>query len=803
MNFREQRQRDKTDAAAAISAWICARLPAADLDAVTQGLNALKLTPEHTARVLAHLHTHPDALTSGDSAGPTGVRRLLDTLAVDHPEVHRARCGRCGDSNRPLPYRSEGDDSSICARCYFRLHRITCIRCGQSGPPAHREDGGTVCARCARKDPTRHRPCSKCAKVTLVAYRVDGRPLCQNCGPKPRHTCAECGRTDQLAKAVTEHGPICSSCYHRSRQHQCHQCSRVTSYARRDGSLWICNRCRIPPTATCFVCGITKPCGKGRTLGRPICSTCRSRTRPHKPCTECGVTRRVLAILPTGPICAPCHAACTPKPSCARCGALRDTRITLPIGSICAPCFYAVRDNPSPCARCGLRRPLVGTNTDGDSVCGPCCGDHRLWNCRTCNGFDLLVNDTCHTCTTTGQLDAVLAGPDGAVHPQLIALRTLMLALYTPTQIEHRCKHSKWTYLLRDLAADHRDITHAHLDAMPQDNHVRLLRHVLVDTGALSARSKLTDAVDPWLRHFLADQPPDAAALLRPYAAWSVLRRARHRADRGLDSPSTPKYVRARIAVAAQFIAWLATRDTEPWAATQADVDLWLSQGATTRHRIRDFLHWAYANGHSNDLAVTPLGRRGLATHVLAEDSRWALLRRCLHDDTVALELRVAGALVLLYGYIPSRIVELTRNDLTANKSGVYLTLAAHPVLLPPALAQLVTRFAEQHPRPRELDRSPWLFPGARRGTHRDSGNLTKRLNTELGIFVRPARGAALCDLAADLPSPVLADLLGVSASAAARWTALAARDWTTYIARRTHSDTAPDDDDKSWGTRR
>lgn len=124
-------------------------------------------------------------------------------------------------------------------------------------------------------------------------------------------------------------------------------------------------------------------------------------------------------------------------------------------------------------------------------------------------------------------------------------------------------------------------------------------------------------------------------------------------------------------------------------------------------------------------------------------------------------------------------------------------------MLLPSALAQLVTRFAEQHPRPRELDRSPWLFPGARRGTHRDSGNLTKRLNTELGIFVRPARGAALCDLAADLPSPVLADLLGVSASAAARWTALAARDWTTYIARRTDSDTAPVVDGKSWGTRR
>ncbi|MET4050446.1 hypothetical protein ABIB34_004234 [Rhodococcus sp. UYP5] len=358
MNFREQRRREKTDAAAAITAWICVRVPAADLDAVTRGLDALKLTPVHTARVLAHLHAHPDALTSGDSAGPTGVRRLLDVLAVDHSEVRRAECRRCGEQ-RPLSYRADG--GSICARCYFRSHRITCVRCGQSGPPAFKENNGTVCARCANADPTRHRPCNSCGNVKPVAYRVDGQPLCQNCGPKPRHTCTGCGRLDQPAKAVTEHGPICSSCYHRSRQHPCHQCDRVTEYVRRDGDQWICSRCRIPPTATCSVCGETKPCISGHTLGRPICSTCTSRTRPHKPCTECGVTRRVLAVLPTGPICAPCHADCTPKPICARCGASRVTRITVPIGPICTPCFQTLRATHAPCARCTLSRPLVGS----------------------------------------------------------------------------------------------------------------------------------------------------------------------------------------------------------------------------------------------------------------------------------------------------------------------------------------------------------------------------------------------------------------------------------------------------------
>ncbi|MDJ0363320.1 hypothetical protein [Rhodococcus sp. H29-C3] len=387
----------------------------------------------------------------------------------------------------------------------------------------------------------------------------------------------------------------------------------------------------------------------------------------------------------------------------------------------------------------------------------------------------------------TTQLDAALAGPDGAVHPQLVTLRDLLLTDYTPTQIQHRCKHSEWVQLVGDLADAGGDITHAHLDALPPQNHVRLLRHMLVATGALELRSVLTDMVDPWLQHFLADQRPEVSALMRPYAAWSVLRRARHRHARGLDSPSSHKYVRTRITVAAQFLTWLDTRAVTLSNATQSDVDLWLSQGASTRHRVRDFLQWAYTAGHTTDLTAPWLGREGLPSRVLADNTRWALLRRCVHENTVALELRVAGSLVLLYGHIPTRIVELTRDDITSDGQHRFLTLAARPVLLPPALADLVDQLAEQDSRTTP-GRKPWLFPGARRGSHRDAGALTKLLNIELGIFVRPARGAALCDLAAELPSPVLADVLGISTSAAARWSTLAARDWTGYIAARTHT---------------
>ena len=72
-----------------------------------------------------------------------------------------------------------------------------------------------------------------------------------------------------------------------------------------------------------------------------------------------------------------------------------------------------------------------------------------------------------------------------------------------------------------------------------------------------------------------------------------------------------------------------------------------------------------------------------------------------------------------------------------------------------------------------------------RAGSHLDRGHLSKLLNKEIGVFIRPARGAALSALAADLPAPVLAEFLGLSISTATRWAAHTARDEADYLAAR------------------
>lgn len=745
------------DTCAGIATLLTQRIPGSDPDRLHTQIVALGLLPVHARRLLTYLTEHRDALTAGDPAGPAALRKLLDLLAAEHPSVRRMHCHHCGKV-RTLPYR--GDGAAICRSCYNKTRLTICVRCGELGIPAVRKPGGTICSRCAVRDQNRRQPCHRCGKTAPVYYRIDGNPVCQNCGPRKLHTCSSCGRESTPAHALTDHGPLCSRCYHRGRVHQCCECGRETAYARRVTAArdaWICYRCWVPPTRTCHVCGIDKPCGR-RTSGQPICSTCRARRKRKRLCVQCS---RTVSI-----------------------------QTTLPIGAVCGSCYRQLRRTPSPCAGCGQIRPLVGIDTHGDRICGPCSGDERNWHCHHCGKVDLLIdNILCLSCSVESRVEDLLTGQDGHIHPHLAGISAFLLDENPRERTLMWLNCASWVTLLRSLVESGDPITHGGLDQLKQDTHVRYLRTVLVHTGVLEERGHDLDAVDAWIDELLGGLPHEIALLLRPYASWSVLHRARRRADhRPATSGSVSRYARARIIAAAQFLTWLAEHDLDLSGARQADVDRWLDDGTTTRQRLRDFLRWANSHHLAADLHVPALGREGLPQHLLGDDQRWALLRRCLRDPDLDLTLRVAGTLVLLYAQIPTRIVELSADDIVTDSTGTHLILHTVPVLIPPPLAALTAELLEENEqRPRQrLPHAPvWLFPGYRPGTHFSGSRLSTNLNKTAGIFTRPARGAALCALAADLPAPVLADLLGVSVAAATRWSALAGRDHLDYLAAR------------------
>jgi hypothetical protein len=172
----------------------------------------------------------------------------------------------------------------------------------------------------------------------------------------------------------------------------------------------------------------------------------------------------------------------------------------------------------------------------------------------------------------------------------------------------------------------------------------------------------------------------------------------------------------------------------------------------------------------------------------MSEDERVDLLGKCLTDESMPLDVRAAGAIVLLYGTTLFRVTNLTVAHMTRRTEHTYLTIGAQPALLPPRLAQLLERLPDtRQSRSRLTKVQPgpqWLFPGLKPGLPVHRSHFERKLLRH-GISTRKAHNSALISLAAELPSPVLADLFGLHISTAVRWAELAQRDWADYVAQR------------------
>ena len=169
---------------------------------------------------------------------------------------------------------------------------------------------------------------------------------------------------------------------------------------------------------------------------------------------------------------------------------------------------------------------------------------------------------------------------------------------------------------------------------------------MLVSSGVLPARNEHLERLAPWLEHLLHDKPARQARLIRPFTHWFVLRRARRAATRRTFTRGSADFARARVLVALDLLSWLDQRGQGLRDLTQADLDQWLTDGASTRRAVRYFLQWAHGRGLAGDLNV-PLPPRQGPERLLAERDHIHQLDRCLSDEAMPLDLRVGGALVL------------------------------------------------------------------------------------------------------------------------------------------------------------
>jgi len=718
------------------------------------------------ARSLAdRLVGHPDGLVSGHSDGPRAWLHLLRRLADRLPElVARPRCVRCRRTEVPLRRGTGGQ--RCCDACYARGHVAVCTLCGQARQINRRDpDGGAVCPRCDRRDPARWETCTACGKTTIVAARPETGPLCQNCLPRRLYTCARCGRPGLPAHAFTAAGPICGSCYHRGRVVTCGQCGTVSPWVRirPDTGTALCDSCWQPTAVACAVCGIAQPIKRGRVRGTPLCEHCRAKRRTRRACVECGQPRVV--------------------------------NIRLLMGNVCNLCYARLRNHPAACGDCGHIRPLIGRNGSGLRICGPCAGEKISFICRTCGGFAALYADgNCPTCVARQRVTQLCSAATGKVHPQLQPVVDALDFGGRPRSIIGWIHDSGWSETLGAIARTEGRITHRTLDELPQTPSVAHLRAVLVHLGVLEPRDEEIDGTLPWLKDLLGAQPGAIAAVIQPYASWSVLRRARRRTSTG--TGDARRNARARITAAVEFLTWVRGRGQTLDTVTQPDIDEWLTAGTTTRYLLRGFLVWARARRLCGNLEV-PWRQRQPPESYLHDGRRRDLLDIALHDASHPLNIRVAAALVLLLGLTPATIVQIRAADVTHRDGRTRVRIGRHPLAVPGTLGHLVDELAARGSEPRHSiivtrsDPNPWLFPGASPAGHASSGRLAVQLNNRLGLRVRDARNSALTTLALDMPAPVLADLLGISIGTAIRWSRLVNRDWTDYLADRTKQVTA------------
>ena len=190
-----------------------------------------------------------------------------------------------------------------------------------------------------------------------------------------------------------------------------------------------------------------------------------------------------------------------------------------------------------------------------------------------------------------------------------------------------------------------------------------------------------------WLVPRLRSLQPQNQMIVRRYAVWHVLRRAKRRPLR----PATRHHARERLLLATRLMAWLESEGEQLNYLSQAGFDRWLAYGPPARAEIRDFGRWARRQGLVGELLV-PLRRRSRPSEFLSTDQRRATLHRCIVDVTPPLNVRVAGALLLLFALGPTALATIRIEQVVRRRDHVELLVGRTPIRLPDAVADLVVQ---------------------------------------------------------------------------------------------------------------
>jgi hypothetical protein len=520
---------------------------------------------------------------------------------------------------------------------------------------------------------------------------------------------------------------------------RCGECGqqRTAHAVARDGEPALCFRCWKLEKATCSICGEYRRCYWARQV-RPTCPRCVP--EPRARCSHCDKRGQVADLTDRGPQ--------------------------------CLACWRRAQKGRHACQRCRRwRRPAAWIG--GAPVCAVCTGTGTIRYCQDCGleGHDFR-SKRCHRCTLNHTIQELREYAD----PNAVAkLNPLLRRLE-----QHSKPRSALTWLERSPAAPTSlsmlrgeiPISHEALDEHDVGQATAYLRSWLVAHGILEPREERLARFERWAQTTLQaiGEHPDHTHLAA-YARWEQPDFAR-RLRRGLARASSHKHLYTRLRVAVRLTTSLHGQGLGLADLRQSHVDAWLAGVPARVVPTRGFVDWLHQAGLTPRIRVVRPAPR-TSTRAIDHRTRLRQARHLLHDDTFELPARTGGCLLLLYGQPVTRIVTLRRDQICLEDDRVLLRLGDEPIELLPPLAPLLR---QQHIHAA----GPWLFPGAKPGTHLGPERLRRRLR-ELGVEVGTARAGALLALATAVPAPILAELLGYHDDTTNHWRRVAAGDWGRY----------------------
>lgn len=707
-----------------------------------------------------YLSEHRDAFIAPSPHCPVTVLRLL-TLLTDNgfgDKVVLLGCVRCGRTDQFLRRRTP--DGRCCVRCMERVERRACARCGQIGRIVARRQEGRICRACYSLDPARRSECSRCGKLAEIISRgEDGSPLCNRCASRPKRPCVHCGRV-RIVGANTDKGPACKSCHASARPRLCGICGQVRTIQRRGdgkGRPDMCQRC-------CREVGECAGCGRHRFgvryRGGPFyCSTCYPRS----------------------------------KRSCAICDQMKTVAAVWPVGPVCQRCYRTRLERPDTCAECQEERILVCVNDSGDAVCTRCGGVDLNFACRSCGEEGPGFRDgRCDRCLVLAKI-ATLLGDEGSAGDARLKPMFDVLAAVSPGSVHTWVVNDSSLAVLAALVRAGRGITHDEIDKLPQNRRTRHIRAAFVAAGVVPQRNEALAQLQLWVDRIVPTLPAQHQPVIRAYAEWHLVRRARLRVARRPFRPSADASNRQRIRCAITFLSWLADEGASIGTLGQHHVDTYFDTCPSKSRALGTFLTWMQARRLITGIEV-PRRKESLPQRFQDHDDHAEQLRRCLTDDELPLEIRIVGALVRLYATPVARIVELTCDRFHRDDTHAYLVIEQNAVVLPPSLAALIEeliRVRGSGGRVASGSGLPaWMFPGIPPSRPRNTTALHKDLK-KYGLPTLAARNSAMIANIVDLEPVVVSDLFGIAPQTAHRWAQYAQTSWATYLAARS-ADTQP-----------